>query len=250
VSTDQIITANSYIENIDFVKGVVLLVDKPIGWTSFDVVNKIRFKIKHGFGIKKIKVGHAGTLDPLATGLLIVCTGKLTKTIDFIQAENKVYTGRLILGATTATYDSEQSPDAFYPTAHINDDLIHQMTNEFVGAIEQLPPAYSAIKINGEKAYNLARKGKDVELKSRSIHIHSFKITAIDMPELKFDVKCSKGTYIRSLAHDYGKKLVSGAYLSSLRRESIGDYNVIDAWSMDDLIAFIDNAAGVQEVVL
>lgn len=227
----------------DFQSGAVLLIDKPIGWTSFDVVNKIRGKIRHTLGIKKIKVGHAGTLDPLATGLLIVCTGKLTKNIDSLQAQDKVYSGHIMLGGTTATYDSEFPPDVLYPVDHITQTMIQDETKQFIGQISQVPPIYSAIKISGQTAYSLARRGKDVAMKAREITIHDFKITDDTMPEIAFYVKCSKGTYIRSLAHDFGKSLHSGAYLSSLRREAIGDYHVRNAFSIDEIVSFIEQVA-------
>lgn len=227
----------------NFQSGAVLLIDKPIGWTSFDVVNKIRGKIRHTLGIKKIKVGHAGTLDPLATGLLIVCTGKLTKDIDSLQAQDKVYSGHIMLGGTTATYDSEFPPDVLYPVDHITQTMIQDGTKQFIGQISQVPPIYSAIKISGQTAYSLARRGKDVAMKAREITIHDFKITDDTMPEIAFYVKCSKGTYIRSLAHDFGKSLHSGAYLSSLRREAIGDYHVRNAFSIDEIVSFIEQVA-------
>ena len=233
---DIIFSKSRLNESIDFLSGAVLLVDKPIGWTSFDVVNKIRGIIRHNTGLKKIKVGHAGTLDPLATGLLLICTGKLTKQIDLLQAQEKTYTGSMYLGATTPTYDSECPPDECFPIEHSDSALITQTITQFEGTIDQLPPAYSAIKVNGKAAYALARKGKDVELKPRSIHIHYFKISNIVLPTLDFEVKCSKGTYIRSLAHDLGKALNSGAYLASLRREAIGDFNVQDAFSVSDFV--------------
>ena len=241
ISTDQIITKKSSTSQVDFLNGAVLLIDKPLHWTSFDVVNKLRFKIKHALKIKNIKVGHAGTLDPLATGLLILCTGKLTKEIDAIQAIDKVYSGSITLGGTTATYDSEVEPDLLFPTAHITSDLIHATTKTFIGNIEQIPPIYSAIKINGQKAYDLARRGSDVSMKSRTVQISSFDISEIDMPVCHFLVGCSKGTYIRSLAHDFGKALQSGAYLSSLRRESIGDFKVSEAFTIDEASTFIEH---------
>ncbi len=220
--------------------GQVLLIDKPLHWTSFDVVNKIKHKIRHTFGIKKIKVGHAGTLDPLASGLLIVCTGKMTKSIETFQSQEKVYTGEIVLGGTTPTYDSEFEPDILYPTDHITEKMIYEVAQKLTGEIEQIPPIYSAIKVNGQTAYSLARKGKDVELKSRKIHIYSFDITQIEMPRISFRVRCSKGTYIRTLAHDFGKMCHSGAYLGSLRRESIGDYSVNDAHSIEDMVRKIE----------
>lgn len=240
ISTNQIITKSTKPEDVDFQLGQVLLIDKPLDWTSFDVVNKLRFKIKHGLGVKKIKVGHAGTLDPLATGLLLICTGKLTKDIDSLQAMDKVYSGTIILGASTATYDSEVEPDQHFPTEHITEEIMETARKSFIGPIDQIPPIYSAIKIDGQKAYNLARRGTDVEMKSRAITINSFEMEASHFPNVSFEVGCSKGTYIRSLAHDFGKACHSGAYLGSLRRERIGEFDVKDGFTMDEALNFID----------
>lgn len=223
----------------DFEKGVILLVDKPYGWSSFDVVNKIRGTIKYQLGIKKLKVGHAGTLDPLATGLLIVCTGKLTKSIDQLQAIQKSYSGTFMLGKTTPTYDSESIADQDFDIDHINHENIQSTTQKFIGKIQQIPPIYSAIKINGKAAYTLARKGRDIEMKQRDIEIYSFDISRVDMPLVDFVVECSKGTYIRSLAHDFGKALKAGAYLSALRREAIGPFSVKDAFTIEELVQHI-----------
>ncbi len=236
ISNDLIFDASRF-STTDFVKGSVILIDKPLDWTSFDVVNKIRFKLRHHLHLKKIKVGHAGTLDPLASGLLILCTGKLTKEIDSIQAQTKVYTGTIELGATTATYDSEMAPDQYFPTDHIDDSLILEVTKKFIGNIEQIPPIYSAIKIKGQKAYDLARRGKDVEMKSRNVTISAFEIIEKIENKLSFKVTCSKGTYIRSLAHDFGKACHSGAYLGSLRREKIGEYDVLNAYTIDQFLS-------------
>jgi tRNA pseudouridine55 synthase len=225
------------LEANDYAEGACLLVDKPLDWTSFDVVSKIKFALKSQFG--KIKIGHAGTLDPKATGLLIICTGKWTKRIDEYQNADKVYTGTLMLGATTECYDSEREINATFPTDHITESMIHECAQSFIGAQEQFPPAHSAIKIDGKTAYNLARKGKEVVLKSRPITIYDFKITGINMPYVDFEVKCTKGTYIRSLAHDFGQKLNSGAYLTALRRTQSGDIKVEDAWKLEELISFI-----------
>lgn len=210
-------------------EGHVFLIDKPLDWSSFHVVNKIRWNIRKAYDIKKIKVGHAGTLDPKATGLLIVCTGKMTKRIDEIQAESKVYTGTIKLGASTPTYDVESEEDAQYPIDHLTDEMIHAATEKFIGDIEQFPPAHSAVKVDGKRLYELARAGKEVELKARPISIYDFKITRIDLPFVGFEVHCGKGTYIRSLAHDFGKALDGGGYLTELRRTKIGDYSVEDA---------------------
>lgn len=209
--------------------GQVLLIDKPLDWTSFDVVNKIRWNIRKAYNLKKIKVGHAGTLDPKATGLLIVCTGKMTKQIDQIQAESKVYTGTIKLGATTPTYDTESEEDQTFPIDHLTEEIIHQTTQQFIGKIEQFPPAHSAVKVDGKRLYELARAGKEVELKARQISIYDFKITQINLPFIDFEVHCGKGTYIRSLAHDFGKALNSGGYLTVLRRTKIGEFDVENA---------------------
>jgi tRNA pseudouridine55 synthase len=225
---------------IDYLEGAVFLVDKPLDWTSFDVVNKIKYKLRHTLGVKKIKVGHAGTLDPLATGLLLVCTGKLTKEIDSLQVQKKKYSGHIMLGATTDTYDREFEPNAYYPVEHIDASLIETQMKNFIGEIEQVPPIYSAVKVNGQTAYSLARRGKDVELKSRSVTIYDLNINPENIPELYFTCECSKGTYIRSLANDFGKALQSGAYLSSLRRDGIGDFHVNQALHIDEVIAFIE----------
>ncbi len=221
--------------------GTCLLVDKPLGWSSFDVVNKIRTGIKHNLGISKIKVGHAGTLDPMATGLLIVCTGKKTKSITDYQNQSKVYTGTITLGATTPSYDAEYEPDAFFPIDHITAALIEEAVKQFLGPIEQYPPMYSAIKVDGQPLYKKARQGITVEVQPRPVTIFEFEITHIEMPILTFRVKCSKGTYIRSLAHDFGKALRSGAYLSSLRRTQIGDYSIDNAWNLEELVEHIES---------
>lgn len=208
--------------------GCVLLINKPLDWTSFDVANKIKSKIKYTYN-EKIKVGHAGTLDPKATGLLIVCTGKATKTIEEIQNQSKTYEGMLKLGATTPCFDTEMEEAEFFPIEHITDELIKQNTSQFIGEIKQFPPIFSAIKTNGKKMYELARKGKEIELKERLVTIYSFEITEINMPFVSFEVKCSKGTYIRSLANDFGKALGSGAYLTSLKRTKIGEFDLAKA---------------------
>lgn len=209
--------------------GQTLLIDKPIGWSSFQAVNAIKWSIKRKFNLKKIKVGHAGTLDPLATGLLIICTGKFTKRINEFQAQDKEYKGIITLGATTPSFDLETEIDATYPTHHITEALIKKTINQFIGVIEQVPPIYSALKKDGKRLYEYAREGKEVEIKKREITISEFEITQITEHNLFFRVVCSKGTYIRSLAHDFGKALGSGAHLSELRRTKIGDFNVDNA---------------------
>lgn len=240
ISNHQIITKSTDITTIDFQEGTVLLIDKPLDWTSFDVVNKLRAALRHGLNVKKIKVGHAGTLDPLATGLLLICTGKLTKEIDTLQAQHKVYSGSITLGATTPTYDSEALPDQLYLTDHITKDDIQQARHLFIGEIDQMPPIFSAIKVKGQKACDLARRGQDVALAPRKITIHSFDVIDENFPVLDISVLCSKGTYIRSLAHDFGKALQSGGYLSALRREAIGDYEVSDAFSIEEAVVCIN----------
>lgn len=214
----------------NFSNGQVLLIDKPYEWTSFGVVKKIRYLIK----IKKI--GHAGTLDPLATGLLILCTGKKTKAIESYMADEKEYTGSFILGSTTPSYDLETEPTESADISHITEFLVQEATKTFTGEIEQIPPLFSAIKVDGKRAYTHARKGEEVELKSRTVTISEFEITTVDLPKVDFRVVCSKGTYIRSLAHDFGKHLGVGAYLSALRRTRIGDQRIEDAWQLDDFI--------------
>jgi tRNA pseudouridine55 synthase len=235
-------------EHIHFLEGCLILVDKPLGWTSFDVVNKIRFALKYALNVKKIKVGHAGTLDPLATGLLLVCTGRYTKMINQLQGMPKAYTGTIRLGATTPTYDAESEPDHQFETGHITEHLLLKSMNALTGWIDQVPPIYSAIKIKGQAAYSLARRGKDVKLKPRRIYIDEFKLLERKGNDIDFYVSCSKGTYIRSLAHDLGYLLNSGAYLNSLRRVSIGDYHVNDALHIEDITGIIDMlAAGNKE---
>ena len=211
---------------LDFQTGEMILIDKELNWTSFDVVSKLRNSIKKKLNIKKIKVGHAGTLDPLATGLLIICTGKMTKKINKFSGLNKTYVGKMTIGSTTPSYDLETKPNVYYPTEHINKNLIIETAKKFVGKIDQKPPVFSAVKKDGVRLYKLARKGVKVEVEKREIIIHDFLISSINFPEVEFSLTCSKGTYIRSLAHDFGKELGSGAHLSELRRTSIGDYTV------------------------
>lgn len=213
----------------DFKNGQVLLIDKPLHWTSFQVVNKLRWNIRQKFGLGKIKVGHAGTLDPLATGLLIICTGNFTKKIDEYQGQIKEYTGEITLGATTPSYDLETEVDAVFPINHLTEELIYNTVSQFTGEIEQVPPIFSAIKMEGVRLYNLAREGKTAEIKSRKITIETFEITNINLPKIQFKIVCSKGTYIRSLAFDFGKALNSGGHLSQLRRTKIGNFSVNDS---------------------
>lgn len=220
----------------DYQAGEVLLIDKPLNWTSFQVVNKLRWEIRQAFNIKKIKVGHAGTLDPLATGLLVICTGKMTKQIDTFQGQIKEYTGTFVLGGTTPSYDLETEINEAFETEHITQDLIHSTTAQFTGDIEQFPPIFSALKKDGKRLYEYARAGETVEIKSRKVQVSEFEITRIDGLNIDFRIVCSKGTYIRSLAHDFGKALQSGAHLSALRRTKIGDFNVANGESIEDFI--------------
>jgi tRNA pseudouridine55 synthase len=220
----------------DYKNGQVLLIDKPLTWTSFQVVNKLRWEIKQRFNIKKIKVGHAGTLDPLATGLLIICTGKQTKQIDTYQGQVKEYTGTFTVGGTTPSYDLETAVEETFPTAHISEELLQKTTEQFTGEIQQKPPIFSAIKKDGKRLYELARKGETTEIKERTVTVSKFEITKINLPEVAFRIICSKGTYIRSIAFDYGKALNSGAHLSALRRTKIGNFYVDDALSMEAFI--------------
>lgn len=211
-------------------EGQVLLIDKPLTWSSFQAVNKLKYLLKRRYDLpKKFKIGHAGTLDPLATGLLIVCTGKFTKKITEIQSQTKEYTGTITLGATTPSYDLETEVDATYPTEHITEALLLETTKQFIGEIDQKPPVFSAIKKDGVRLYEHARAGETVEIQARKTTVYEFEITRIALPEIDFRVSCSKGTYIRSLAYDFGVALQSGGYLSALRRTKIGDYTVDQA---------------------
>lgn len=217
----------------DFLNGQVLLIDKPLNWTSFDVVNYLRSFIRKTYNLKKLKVGHAGTLDPLATGLLIICTGKKTKEIDAYQGMDKVYVGSMVMGATTPSYDKETEPNQFFEYENLTEESLLVARKQFIGEIEQVPPIYSAIKVDGKRAFNYARKNADVVLKSRQVTISDFTILNIEMPNIDFSVSCSKGTYIRSLVRDFGKSLDNGAYLSALRRTKIGDFNVNNAHTIE-----------------
>lgn len=224
------------IEGLDFLEGSLLLVDKPLGWTSFDVVNKLRYTLKHSLGIRKIKVGHAGTLDPLATGLLLICTGRYTKKINELTELGKTYTGTLKLGATTPSYDAEMEEDQVFSIENIDLRKIAEASRHFQGEITQIPPVYSAVKIDGMASYRRVRNGEEVKMKSRTVTIHEFNISKVDLPFVDFEVSCSKGTYIRTLADDFGKKMENGAYLTALRRTKTAGYNVKDAWNLEELI--------------
>ena len=226
----------------EVVAGSIILINKPLTWSSFQAVNKLKYILKRKYDLpKKFKIGHAGTLDPLATGLLIICTGKFTKKITEIQAQIKEYTGTIVLGATTPSYDLETEVDATFPTAHITEALILETTHKFLGEIDQKPPVFSAIKKDGKRLYEHARAGEEVEIQSRKTTIYEFEITRIQLPEVDFRVQCSKGTYIRSLAYDFGLALQSGGHLSVLRRTKIGDYSVENAILPDDFEQTLPN---------
>lgn len=218
----------------------MLYFDKPLRWTSFALVNKVRYHISRKLGVKKIKVGHAGTLDPLATGVMIICTGKATKRIEEFQHHTKEYIATLKLGATTPSYDLEKEIDATYPTEHITRQLVEDTLKRFVGTIEQIPPAFSACKVDGKRAYDLARKGNEVELKPKTLVIDEIELLECDLPVIKIRVVCSKGTYIRALARDIGEALNSGAHLIGLMRTRVGDVKLEDCMQVDDFEAWLD----------
>ena len=217
-------------------EGMLFLIDKPLGWTSFNVVNKIRWHLKNQTGLKKLKVGHAGTLDPLASGLLLICTGKKTKTIHELQRKKKTYTGTIFLGATTPSYDLETKIDAKFPIQHLSADLLYKTAKSFTGEIQQYPPLFSALKKEGKRLYEYARAGEKTTLEKRTVRVSRFDITDIKLPEVSFLVECSKGTYIRSLANDFGKKLKSGAHLTSLKRIKNGNFSLVDAYTMESVV--------------
>jgi tRNA pseudouridine55 synthase len=219
---------------MNFVEGEILLLNKPYQWTSFDLVKKIRFSIIHKFNYKKLKVGHAGTLDPLASGLMIICTGKATKKISLIQGQEKEYFAGILLGKTTPSFDLETQFNGEYPTAHITEDLINKILATFIGESDQIPPVYSAKYIDGKRAYEFARKGEEVEMKPSKVIISEIELLEYNLPEIVIRVKCSKGTYIRSLVNDLGKKLDSGACLISLKRTAIGDFSLNNALTLED----------------
>ena len=217
-------------------EGELLLIDKPLEWTSFQVVNKIRWALKRKFNIKKLKVGHAGTLDPLATGLLIICTGKMTKKISEFQDLDKTYIGTITLGATTPSFDLETPINKRFPIKHLNKEKIIEAKKNFIGTIDQYPPIFSAIKKKGKRLYEFARIGKKIEIESRKVVIYSFEFSKINLPDLNFKLKCSKGTYIRSLANDFGKSIDSGGYLSSLRRTAVGSFKIKNSIQLQEFI--------------
>ena len=218
----------------DFIEGEMLLINKPLEWTSFDVVNFLRSFIRKIYNIKKLKVGHAGTLDPLATGLLIICTGKKTKQIEQYMGMDKVYVGRMQLGATTPSFDKETEINQTYDLGNLTEAMLREIAKQFVGEIEQVPPTYSAVKIDGKRAFEYARKQNEVEIKPRKVTIHQFELVNIELPFVDFMVNCSKGTYIRSLVNDFGKSLENGAFLTELCRTKIGQYSLNDAFTLDE----------------
>lgn len=226
----------------EFASGSTILVDKPLGWTSFDVVNKIRWNLKQRLGVKKIKVGHAGTLDPLATGLLILCIGKHTKKIDSLMGGTKTYTGTILLGKTTPSYDLETAYNQEFPVDHITKELLEDVRGTFLGEQDQYPPLFSAKQIEGKRAYDIARAGGTVDLKSSRIDIHDFSIDDTAFPEIHFEISCSKGTYIRSVAHDFGKKVQAGGTLVALRRTHSGEHSIENSKSVEEWIEFIRTA--------
>ena len=226
----------------EFQEGKTIMVDKPLRWTSFDVVNKLRWEIKQVLGVKKIKVGHAGTLDPLATGLLVICTGPHTKQINDLMVGDKTYTGKILLGKTTPSYDLESEYNETFPTDHIDAELLEKVRLSFIGEQDQVPPIFSAKQVDGKRAYDLARAGKPVELKANKINILSFTIDASNLPEVYFEISCSKGTYIRSIAHDFGAKLNSGGTLIELRRTKSGEQKIEDSQTVDEWIKIIQEA--------
>lgn len=232
---------------MDFIAGEVLFFNKPLTWTSFDLVNKFRYKLSRKLKVKKIKVGHAGTLDPLATGVMIVCTGKATKRIDEFQFQTKEYIATLKLGETTPSFDLEKEVDAVYPTEHITRELVEEVLKQFIGTIEQVPPVFSACKIEGKRAYELARNGEEVPLKAKTLVIDEIELLAYELPVVKIRVVCSKGTYIRALARDIGVALHSGAHLIALERTRVGDVTLDQCMNPEDIDAFLDREIPADE---
>ena len=229
-------TENQSLVGVDFKEGYIAIIDKPLEWTSTDVVRKIKYALQHRLGYKKIKIGHAGTLDPLATGVLIVCIGKATKMVNDLQAEEKEYIANIELGATTPSYDLEHPIDKRYPTEHITREMIEQALRDLTGERLQAPPIYSAKKVEGVRAYEFARAGEEVELKKALINIYEMEILSLEMPHLKVRVRCSKGTYIRSLAHEIGQALDSGAHLTGLRRTRSGGFTAENGWKLENFM--------------
>jgi len=219
-------------------EGQIFLIDKPLGWTSFQVVNKIRWHLKNTTGLKKLKVGHAGTLDPLATGLLLICTGKKTKIISTLQDSEKEYTGTFKLGATTPSYDLETEIDETFSIEHVTSEILEKTTKQFIGKIQQQPPVFSALKKDGKRLYEYARAGQSVEIQKRDVTVVEFKITNTELPNINFLIRCSKGTYIRSLAHDFGKSISSGAHLTAITRMQSGGFKLKDAYTMNSVLNY------------
>ena len=231
-------------EQMDFISGEIIGVDKPLGWTSFDAVKRVRGAIQRKLNVKKFKVGHAGTLDPLATGVLIICTGRSTKDIERLQNGTKEYIADIRLGATTPSFDMETDIDAYFPWEHISEDMVREILPKFTGHIMQVPPVYSAVKVDGKRAYKYARKGKDVELKAKALVIEALELLPSVLPELKLRIVCSKGTYIRALTRDIGVALGSGAYLTALCRTRVGDVELKDCLSIDEAVKMISECEG------
>lgn len=232
--------SNDLKQHNPFSEGMFVVVDKPLEWTSFDIVNKFRYILCRKLGVKKIKVGHAGTLDPLATGVVVICTGKYTKRIEEVQLQEKVYTATIQLGATTPSFDLESEIDATYPTEHITKELVEEVLKQFVGEIDQVPPTFSAVKVDGKRAYEYARKGHDLELDAKRIKIHDIELLRYDLPSIEIKVTCGKGTYIRSLARDIGEALGSGGHLTALRREQVGEFTTEGAIGVEAFGDFIE----------
>ena len=226
-------------EKLDLIAGATIALDKPLTWSSFSLVNKFRYEACRFLGIRKLKVGHAGTLDPLATGVMILCTGKHTKHIPQLQEGRKEYIADIRLGQTTPTYDMESEPDAFFPTDHITRELVLERLQSFVGTIEQVPPAFSAVKVDGKRAYDLARKGRDFELKAKTLVIDEIELLDYTLPDIQIRVVCSKGTYIRALARDIGLALGSGGHLTALRRTRVGEFTLEDCYRVEDIQLFL-----------
>ena len=226
-------------EKLDLIAGATIALDKPLTWSSFSLVNKFRYEACRFLGIRKLKVGHAGTLDPLATGVMILCTGKHTKHIPQLQEGRKEYIADIRLGQTTPTYDMESEPDAFFPTDHITRELVLERLQGFVGTIEQVPPAFSAVKVDGKRAYDLARKGRDFELKAKALVIDEIELLDYTLPDIQIRVVCSKGTYIRALARDIGLALGSGGHLTALRRTRVGEFTLADCYRVEDIQSFL-----------
>lgn len=236
----------SEIKAYDFQKGEILVFDKPLDWTSFDLVHKVRYIICKNLKIKKLKVGHAGTLDPKATGILILCTGKATSKIETLQADEKEYVATLKLGATTPSYDLESAEDRQFDTSHISKDVLVEVLKQFIGIIAQVPPEYSAIKIDGKRAYEYARKGIAIEIKPKILEVKEIEVLSFSLPEVKLRIVCGKGTYIRALVRDIGEALQSGAYLTGLRRTRVGDYDLNQAINLVDFLKSNPNNTGIQ----